>query len=67
MPKEFRVDHDKLSDSQTITNTTREEFKKHGLNTHKDIALSIEDDPAKKQRIFRVKNTKYFGPWSHRG
>ena len=60
MAKEFRIDHDKLGDSQTVTKIMAEEFKKQGLDTKVNIALDVIDDPAKKQRIIKAKNTKYF-------
>jgi hypothetical protein len=67
MAREFRIDHDKISDPQTITQVNVEEFKKQDLDIHRHEVERLEDDHGKKQRVFRVKNTKYFGPWSHRG
>jgi len=58
--KEFRIGHDKLRNSQTVTQVMADEFKKRGLNTKVNIALDVIDDPAKRQRIVKVKNTKYF-------
>lgn len=60
MAKEFRIGHDKLRNSQTVTQVMADEFKKRGLNTKVNIALDVIDDPAKRQRIVKVKNTKYF-------
>jgi hypothetical protein len=67
MAREFRIDHDKLSDSQQVTKVMADEFKKQGLDTKKNIALDIIDDPTKRQRVVKVKNTRYFGSWKHRG
>lgn len=67
MAREFRIDFDKISDPQTITQTNVEEFKKQDLDIHRHEVEKLEDDHGKRQRVYRVKNTKYFGPWSHRG
>lgn len=67
MAREFRIDHDKIMDPQTITQVNIEEFKKQDLDIHRHEVERLEDDHGKKQRVYRVKNTKYFGPWSHRG
>lgn len=67
MGKEFRVDHDKISDPQTITQVNVKEFKDHDLDIHRHEVTEIVDDHDKKQRVYKVKNTKFFGPWSHRG
>lgn len=67
MAREFRIDHDKISDPQTITQVNVQEFKKQDLDIHRHEVERLEDDHGKKQRVYRVKNTKYFGPWSHRG
>ena len=67
MAREFRIDHDKISDPQTITQVNIAEFKKQDLDIHRHEVEKLEDDHGKRQRVFRVKNTKYFGPWSHRG
>lgn len=67
MSKEFRVGHDAISDPQTVTQVTKRLFKDHDVDTSKNEALDIIDDPSKRQRIYKIKNTKFFGPWSHRG
>lgn len=67
MAREFRVDHDKLSDPQTITQENIKAFKAQDLDIHRHEVERLEDDHDKKQRVYRVKNTKYFGNWSHRG
>jgi siroheme synthase (precorrin-2 oxidase/ferrochelatase) len=67
MAKEFRIDHDKINNSQTITKVVAEEFKQHDLDTKRHIAVDVIDDPSTRQRVYKVKNTKYFGNWGHRG
>jgi hypothetical protein len=67
MAQEFRVAHDRISDPNKITRVMREEFTKRGLKTNVHIATKIEDDPSTRERVVKVKNTRYFGNWSHRG
>ncbi len=67
MAREFRVDFDQIKDPQTITKVNVEEFKKQDLDIHRHEVERLEDDHDKQQRVYRVKNTKYFGSWSHRG
>lgn len=67
MAKEIVIDHDKIRDSQTITKVVSEAFKKEGLNIHKNDCLTMEDDHTTGKRYYKLKNTKFFGPWSHRG
>ena len=65
--KEIVIDHDKIRNSQTITQVVTEEFKKHGLNPHKNDCVEMQDDDKAGKRIYKLKNVKFFGPWSHRG
>jgi hypothetical protein len=67
MAREFRVDHDKLRDPQTITQENIKLFKEQGLDIHRHEVERLEDDPKIEKRVLRVKNTKYYGPWSKRG
>ena len=67
MAREFRIDFDKISDPQTITQENTKAFHQQDLDIHRHEVERLEDDHVKKQRVYRVKNTKYFGPWSHRG
>lgn len=66
MAREFRVDHEKISNPQTITQENIRQFKEQDLDIHRHEVERLEDDPKIKQRVLRVKNTKYFGPWSKR-
>lgn len=67
MAKEIQVDHDKISDPQTITQVNEKLFKDHDLDIHVNEVEKLEDDHSAHKRIYKIKNTKYFGPWSHRG
>ena len=67
MPKEFRVSHGRINDPNKITQVMKEEYAKRGLRTNVNIATKIEDDSSTRERVVTVKNTKYFGSWSHRG
>lgn len=67
MPKEIRIDHDKLSDPHTVTQVMDKAYKENGLNKSVNIPLDVIDDPTTRQRIVKIKNTKYFGNWSYRG
>ena len=65
--KEIVIEHDRLRNSQTITKVVSDEFKKHGLNIHKNDCMELSDDFGKSKRVYKLKNIKMFGPWSHRG
>ena len=67
MAKEFRVDFDKIVDPQKITQVNREEFKKHDVDMYQHEVKELIDDHKKQERIYKIKNTKFFGPWSKRG
>ena len=59
--KEVRIDYDKIRDSQDITRVNAEEFKKVGLDIHKNGVEGLIDDDRTKQRILKIKKpTKYF-------
>ena len=67
MAREFRIGFDKISDPQTITKENIKAFKAQDLDIHRHEVEKLEDDHSKRQRVYKVKNTKYYGPWSHRG
>ena len=67
MPKEIRIDHDKLSDPNTVSKVMDKAYEEVGLRKSVNIPLDVIDDPSTRQRIVKIRNTKYFGPWSHRG
>ena len=60
MPKEFRIPHDAIATPQTITPAMELEFKKRGLDLHRNEVISLEDDFRTKERVLRVKTKKYF-------
>jgi hypothetical protein len=65
--REIQIPFEEISDSQTITQVNESKFKEQGLDMHRHEVEKLEDDHSKKKRVLRIKNTKYFGPWSHRG
>ena len=67
MAKEFRVDFDKIVDPQKITQVNQEEFKNHDVDMYQHEVKELIDDHQKQERIYKIKNTKFFGPWSKRG
>ncbi len=60
MAREFRVKHEEISDSQTITDVNERKFKEQGLDIHVNEVDGLEDDFKKKERIYKVRNTKFF-------
>lgn len=67
MAREIRLPHEKISNSQTITQVTKDAFENEGLNIHVNEVEKLQDDFGKGERILQVKNTKYFSvprlPW----
>jgi len=64
--KEITIPHKNLRDPQTITRVVSDAFKEHGLDIHRHEA-DHADDHATGRRIYKIKNVKFYGPWSHRG
>ena len=62
MARELRLKHDELGNSQTITQIMEERFKREGLDLHMNDVLELVDDFDSKERILKVKTTKYFTP-----
>ena len=67
MSKEIVINHDEISNSQTITEVNIRKFREKGLDIHQHEVQSIEDDHKTGKRYIKVKNTKYYGPWKDRG
>ena len=67
MARELRIPFKELENPQTITQRNIKEFKKHGLDIHHHEVEKIEDDHGRQERVMKIKNTKYYGPWSKRG
>ncbi len=55
MPKEIRLKHKDIQDSQTITEITRNEFKKHDLNINVNEVENLQDDFKTGERILNIK------------
>jgi hypothetical protein len=60
MSREFRIPHDTISNSQTITPAMERAFKEQGLDLHRHEVEKLEDDFGTKERVLTVKNRKYF-------
>lgn len=60
MAKEFRVAFDKISDPQKITQVNREEFKSHDVDMSQHEVKELVDDHQKQERIYKIKNTRFF-------
>ena len=60
--KEIRLDYDKISDPQTITDVQERAFREHGLDMHRDelTGEEIVNDSDRKQRILKVRSPKKF-------
>ena len=65
--KEIRIPHDEIRDPQKVTERNIKAFKDHGLDIHKNEVDELVDDHLRGERILKIRNVKYFGPWSHRG
>jgi len=60
MSREFRIPHSTISNSQTITPEMERAFTAQGLDLHRHEVEKLEDDFGTKERVVRVKTTKYF-------
>ena len=60
MSREIRIPHDAIKNSQTLTPEMERIFKEQGLDLHRHEVEKLEDDFGTKERVLRVKNTKYF-------
>lgn len=60
MSRELKIPHDRIKNSQTITQEMERIFEGQGLNLHVHEVEQMDDDYRKKERILRVKTTKYF-------
>lgn len=65
--KELRIPHAEIKDPQKITEVNVQKFKEAGLDIHRHEVDEIVDDERSKTRVLKIRNRKYFGPWSHRG
>lgn len=62
MPKEIRIPHSEIGDSQTITDVNIRKFKEEGLDIHHNEVSRLEDDFSRGERILTIENPKYFLP-----
>jgi len=62
MPKEIRIPHSEISDSQTITDVNKRKFKELGLDIHRHEVEYLEDDFKTNERVLGIKTTLYFRP-----
>jgi len=60
MSREIRIPHEAIANSQTLTPEMERIFKEQGLDLHRHEVEKLEDDFGTKERVLRVKNTKYF-------
>ena len=60
MAREVRIPHELIQTPESITRHMEERFKDEGLDLHVHEVEKFDDCPKKKERILRVKNTKYF-------
>ena len=65
--KELRIPHDEIRDPDKVTQRNIRAFKEAGLDMRRHEVDELVDDSTTKTRIIKVRNIKYFGPWSHRG
>lgn len=58
---EIRIPHEKISDTQKITQVQRLAYKDAGLDMSMNDVVSLDDDFGRKERIIKVKgNVKTF-------
>ena len=60
MSREFRIPHDQIATTQTITPAMERAFKEQGLDLHRHEVEKLEDDFGTKERVLKVKTRKYF-------
>ncbi len=60
MSRELRIKHDPSDTPQNYTAKMEREFEARGLDMHRHEVEKLEDDFGSKERVLRVKNTKYF-------
>lgn len=58
--REIRIPFDEIADPQTITQENVKLFKDNGLDIHLNEVDEIVDDHSTRQRIYKVRNVKYF-------
>ena len=59
MAREVKIPFHLIDKVDTITPHMEERFKDEGLDLHVHEVESMDDDHKRKERILRIKNTKY--------
>ncbi len=57
---EIRIKHDKIKDSQKITEVTDRALKDNGFDIHRHEVTNLEDDFKKGERILQVKGERLY-------
>lgn len=60
MAREVRIPHELIQPPESITRHMEERFKDEGLNLHVHEVERFDDDEKRKERILRIRNTRYF-------
>lgn len=60
MAREIRIPHHLIDKVDTITPYMEQRFKDEGLDLHVHEVEQMDDDFTRKERILKVKNTRYF-------
>jgi len=60
MAREIRIPHHLIDTVDTITPYMEQRFKDEGLDLHVHEVEQMDDDFKRKERILKVKNTRYF-------
>ena len=60
MAREVHIPHELIQTPESITRHMEERFKDEGLNLHVHEVERFDDDEKRKERILRIRNTRYF-------
>ena len=60
MSRTLKIPFSRISNSQTLTAEIEARFKAEGLDLHVHEVEQMDDDDRRKERILRIKNTRYF-------
>ena len=60
MAREVRIPHELIQTPEPITRHMEERFTDEGLNLHVHEVDRFDDDEKRKERILRIRNTRYF-------
>lgn len=65
--KEIRIPHSEIQNAQTITRRNVRAFREADLDIHRHEVIEIADDHRRGERVIRIQDRKFFGPWKKRG